>query len=500
MYPNISFRKIPYIIITAFWFIIMTILIMRYHSPGVKELSLHQAALPKELYEEHWMGAYFNGEKIGYSRRKITELDKGYRISETLKLRLKLMGAEKDVDTAVDAEVDNLFSLLSFIFRLKSDISMEMKGKVEGKNLFVSVDTGGLTSTQTIPLKETPYISLSIVPNILMKGLKAGDKYSIPYIDPATLSQEKMEIEVTGREPIMSLGKRQDAYKVRGVFKGIKTFMWLTDKGDVLREESPQGFTLVKETREDAIQPNRPSVDLIAQVAIPFNIKLPDRIDYLKVKLSGVDLKGFELDGGRQTLRGEILEIKKESLTSPPYNSPLSKGGHRGVKGKTSVSDEYLKDTIFIQSKDPAIVTLAKDIVRDENDMLKKTRLIYEWVYKNIEKAPVVSLPMATEVLRTRRGDCNEHATLFTAIARAAEIPSRIAVGLTYKDGFFYYHAWSEVYLPEVYLNGWVAVDPTLGQFPADASHIRFLTGDIDKQLKLIRVIGKLRLEGIEYR
>jgi len=474
----------------------MAMLIVRHYFPENIGLTLHEAVFPKELYEEHWMGAYLNGEKIGYSYCKITELNHGYKVSETLKLRLKVMGIEKDINTITNAEVDNHFRLLSFLFRLESDITTEIKGRVEGKNLLVTIDAGGMTSTQTIPLKESPYLNLSILPEILRKGLKTGDKISIPIIEPATLSQEYMEVEVIGKDPIMSLGKKRDAYKVRGVFKGIETFMWLTDNGEVLREESLLGFTLVKETKEDATQPGKPSMDLIAQVAIPFSIKLSPDVDYLKIRLSGVDLKGLELNGGRQTLKGDILEIKRESLSLPPFNSPLSKGRYRGVEGEKGGSlDEYLKETIFIQSKDLAIGSLAKDIIRGERDTLKMTRLIYEWVYKNIKKTPVISLPMATEVLRTKEGDCNEHATLFTALARAAGIPARIAVGLTYKDGFFYYHAW-----PEVYLDEWVAVDPTLGQFPADASHIRLLTGDIDKQLQLLGVIGKLKLEGIEYR
>ncbi len=472
----------------------MTMLIVRHYFPENIELTLHGAVFPKKLYEEHWMGAYLKGEKIGYSYSKIAELNHGYKVSETLKLRLKVMGVEKDINTITDARVDNHFRLLSFLFRLESDIPMEIKGNVKGKNLLVTIEAGGMTSTETIALKEPPYLSLSILPEIPRKGLKTGDKISIPIIEPATLSQEYMEIEVIGRDPIMSLGKKRDAYKVKGVFKGIETFMWLTDNGDVLREESPLGFTLVKETKEDATQPGRPPMDLIAQVAIPFNIKLCPDVGYLKIRLSGVDLKGLELNGGRQTLKGDILEIKRESLFP---HTPFWKRGAQGnfKREKEESLDEYLKETMFIQSKDPAIVSLAKDITRDEKDTLKMTRLIYEWVYKNIKKTPIISLPMATEVLRTKEGDCNEHATLFTALARAAGIPARIAVGLTYKDGFFYYHAW-----PEVYLNEWVAVDPTLGQFPADASHIRLLTGDIDKQLQLLAVIGKLRLEGIETR
>jgi len=485
-------------------------------------LTFSKATIPKELYEEHWMGVYFNGEKIGYAYRKITESNDGYRVYEILKARLRMLGVEKDMHTTMDAHIDDQFRLLSFLFSLRSDINTGIEGKVEGKKLHVSINAGGLTSTQTILLKEPPHINLSIVQNILRNGLKSGDKVSIPVIDPATLGQGNMELEVMGKDSIMSMGKMQDAYKIKGVFKGIETFTWITEKGDVLREESPMGFTLVKETKESATQPNKPSVDLIAQVAIPFYMRLPADTRYLKIRLSGVDLKGLELDGGRQTLKGDILEIKKETLNSkfknnppesphtpiwkrdnPPF-PPLVKGGEGGLfikgglegdyKGGQGGLDEYLKETMFIQSKDPAIVSLTKDIIRDEKDKLKRTRLIYEWVYKNIKKVPIISLPMATEVLRTRQGDCNEHTTLFTALARAAGIPSRIAIGLTYKDGFLYYHAW-----PEVYLNEWVAIDPTLGQLPADASHIRLLTGDIDKQLQILAIIGKLKIEGIEY-
>jgi len=483
MQLNITSKKIPYLIITVFWVITMSMLVIKHYIPEGMKLTFQMAALPKELSEEQWMGAYLKGEKIGYSLRKITELEKGYKVSEVLKVRLKMMGVEKNVDTTIDAETDKTFQLYFFVFRLQSDFRMEVTGRVEGKNLVVFINTGGAMSRQTIPLKEPPYLNLFIVPEIMKKGMKPGGTISIPVIDPATLSQDSMKLEVLGKDPIMSLGKRQDAYKVKVIFKNIETLMWLTERGEILREESPLGFVLIKETKESATQSGKPSTDLIAQVSIPFNIKLPPYIGYLKIRLSGIDLKGLELHGGRQTLKGDILEIKRESLTTP------------FIPCEKRLPEEYLKDTPFIQSRDQAVLSLVRKIVGDEKDRLKATKLIHDWVYKNIKKTPIMSFPMATEVLRTREGDCNEHATLFTALARAARIPARIAVGLIYRDGFFYYHAW-----PEVYLNGWIALDPTLGQFPADASHTRLLTGDIDKQLQLAAIIGKLRIEGIEYR
>jgi hypothetical protein len=45
-----------------------------------------------------------------------------------------------------------------------------------------------------------------------------------------------------------------------------------------------------------------------------------------------------------------------------------------------------------------------------------------------------------------------------------------------------------------VWLGQWVAVDPTFGQFPADAAHLRFVIGGLARQVELVRLIGRLQL------
>ncbi len=74
-------------------------------------------------------------------------------------------------------------------------------------------------------------------------------------------------------------------------------------------------------------------------------------------------------------------------------------------------------------------------------------------------------------VIDGRRGDCTEHAALYVAMARHAGIPAREASGLMWVAplGAFGGHAWAEVALD----GRWVPVDPTWGQVPADATHIR---------------------------
>jgi hypothetical protein len=56
--------------------------------------------------------------------------------------------------------------------------------------------------------------------------------------------------------------------------------------------------------------------------------------------------------------------------------------------------------------------------------------------------------------------------------------------------GAFYYHAWSEVWLGD-----WVSIDPVFNQFPADVTHVKFLEGDIDRQIDILRLIGNLKIE-----
>jgi transglutaminase-like putative cysteine protease len=139
-------------------------------------------------------------------------------------------------------------------------------------------------------------------------------------------------------------------------------------------------------------------------------------------------------------------------------------------------------------------VAQAREIAGGERDPARVARLLNDWVYEALEKDITLSVPSALQVLESRQGDCNEHTVLYVALARALGLPARTAVGLVSVNGRFYYHAW-----PEVWLNdGWLAVDPTLGQFPADATHLRFLIGDLVRQLELVRLIGRLELDVVE--
>ena len=145
----------------------------------------------------------------------------------------------------------------------------------------------------------------------------------------------------------------------------------------------------------------------------------------------------------------------------------------------------------YVQSDNEEIIALAESIVGTETDQAVQVRLLADWVYANLEKRPVLGLPDALTTLKSRKGDCNEHASLFAALARSVGIPTAIATGVTLQNDAFYYHAWNEVCLD----GKWYSLDTTTNQFPADLFHIRFGRGDMDQQLKIGGLLGKLQIE-----
>jgi transglutaminase-like putative cysteine protease len=147
-----------------------------------------------------------------------------------------------------------------------------------------------------------------------------------------------------------------------------------------------------------------------------------------------------------------------------------------------------------IESDDPVMIKKSRDIVGSTNNPLLAAKRILSWVYYKLEKKPVVSVPNALEVLRSRVGDCNEHATLMTALLRASNIPAKLCVGLVYTRDKFFYHAWNEAYMGR-----WVTMDATVNQIPADVTHIKLLEGNLNKQVELAGIIGVLNIKVLDY-
>jgi transglutaminase-like putative cysteine protease len=443
-----------------------------------------------------WRGVYYRGEKIGFTVSQVQATDDGFELQEDGRLQFTLLGAITPAIIHTTARVDRSFALQSFDFSLDPGTGpMTISGRLRGLRLSLTVGSGAGERTEVRQLKEPPALMLSVGRRLASEGLTPGTTKQWTVFDPATMQNAPVTIEIGERE-IVDTGQRRPipAFKVQMAFAGLRTAAWVTDTGEIVREESPMGLITVLETQEQAMAlavSNRMQADMLGAAAIVpamrrgHQIVEPRDVVRLKLRLTAAELVGDDLQGVGQTVDGNLVELSDARLLEAgPADHDL---------------ERYLKPEPFIESDAPEIRAEAEKMVAGITGTRARAERLVREVNSYVEKRPTVSLPSALEVLRTKVGDCNEHTALFVALARSIGIPARISVGLAYVRGAFYYHAWPEVYIDEGNGRGlWLPVDPTFNQFPADATHLRLARGGLDKQTAILPLLGRARIAVVD--
>lgn len=444
--------------------------------------------------EAQWRGIYYRGEKIGFTVGQTVPTDTGFEIQEDGRMQIALLGADTVAVLRTTARVDRAFALQSFDFSLDPGTGpTRISGVLDGLRLTLTVTSPTSTRTETRTLSEPPSLALNLGRRLAAAGLTTGARHQVQVFDPATLSNAPMTITVGERELIRLSGLPLPVFRLQMQFAGLTATSWITDTGEVVREESALGMLVVKEPPEVAQRiavSQRARTDLIQAAAIApamrYRLDDPRTVQRIVLKLTGAELPQGDLDGAGQTaspLENGTQTIEIRDPRGLPYGAP------------DPDSARYLAAEPLLESDAPEIIAEAQAAIRGASDQREQAERLVRHVNALLDKKPTVSIPSAKEVLRTKIGDCNEHTALLVAMARAIGIPARIAVGLVYLNGAFFYHAWPEVYLRGPAGAQWLPVDPTLNQFPADATHLRVARGGLDKQTLVLPLIGRLRIE-----
>jgi len=143
-----------------------------------------------------------------------------------------------------------------------------------------------------------------------------------------------------------------------------------------------------------------------------------------------------------------------------------------------------LAATTLANSQDPEVAKLATRAIASlnngEDTPAAKAEACRRFVHRYISKKNLgTAFATASEVARSKQGDCTEHGVLLTALLRSNGIRSRAVVGLVYADqfagsqGIFGYHMWTQALLEVDGKHRWVDLDATLDDStPFDATHI----------------------------
>jgi hypothetical protein len=456
--------------------------------------SLAGSAAPSIPARESWMSIFQNQRRIGFSHTRFFPTPAGYELDEKVMMQINTMGMVQDLRLRTRADLHPDLSLHRFEFDIRSGrFRFSAQGSASGDALRIHTETAGHRRAVDLPLKKKVYLAATLIDRLQGERLKPGDRFTYEVFDPAALAQTTVTTEVIGREIIQLGSAGVPATRLSMGVRGMTQTAWISDGGELLRERGLLGMRLEKASREDALSDPGPQAaqDLAEAAAVipDRGIMDPQRMDFLRVRIGGIPTDALPINGGRQRFADGILTVQREDLSdlpAMPADAALS-----------TLERVYLKPEPLIQSDHERIQAQVRSIFGDSPppSPLAQSRLLMDWIERHIEKRPVLSMPDALSTLENRMGDCNEHAMLFAALARAAGIPARVEAGLVYLQGKFYYHAWNLLFLGR-----WVTADALFGQLPADATHLRLATGSMQQQVDLVGVIGNITIEVLDGR
>lgn len=464
------------------WVILFAALIQRDYL--VEKLEVRQEDALTRSRQESFSGVYFQGERIGYVKNSMVPDEAGdILVRQQALLNLTIMDRLHPVRLDLTATLTPAYLLKDFSFSFTSPFyRMDARGRSEGRRVSFTLLTGKEKIEDSILLAEPPILPVNRRGYLLRQDLAPGDKIRIAYFDPFSLSGKDTVVEYMGQEKTLIRGRVSLLHHFVERFAGMRVNSWLDDSGKVMKEESPAGFVFVAEPEFRATDIVGRGKDLLETVSIPFSGDTAALTtgDVLRLRLAVPEEGEFDLQGGRQEWHDGVVTIRREML--PDEKTLPCPGGQNDLDA-----------TAYVQADHPRIISLAQRLTEKMTDPLARVRVLVAWVYDNLDKRPVIGIPDAVTTLKMERGDCNEHAVLFAALARSVGIPTRIAAGVTFHEGAFFYHAWNEVCLD----GNWISLDSTKNQLPADLSHIRFVIGETREQIRIGGLLGNLRIEAL---
>ena len=451
---------------------------------------LDVAALTTGPSAERWVGIFFQDQHVGFAVSRVTAtVDGGTLYEERSSFRFATFGKLQEVVTAGAALTNAAGTLSRFDFFMASDaVRLSARGEIQGSEIVMEVSQGGETSELRFPITAPPQVSASLESVLQRQDLVIGDTIRVPFFDPVTMSQGEMQIHV---DEVSVLENGEEAYWITRRFGDMESRALVLPTGETIREEGGAlGLALVRMSAEEAqaLPEGAEPVDLIALSAVHLDGQLPEArsLRFLELQIQGIDPSRVPDQPPMQRRSGDVVQIDVPLLEELP-DLPVADRSEPA----------WLEATYSLPVSHPLIREKSAEVVGNAATRRQAVQRLVDFVYDYVEKVPVMGVPNGLEVLRTAQGDCNEHTALFVTLARAAGIPARIAAGVVYSDrvsetGAFYYHAW-----PEVRLGGptdWVPVDPTFGQVPADATHLKLVEGDLERQVEIMGVMGRLAL------
>jgi len=463
-------------------------------------LVVFQSVQARNKPETEWMQVLLDGRKIGWMKSvRETGADKVVT-RETMHVRIERAGTgvtleqeQKSVETPAGAP-------LGFGSRTSmSGFGNEVEGEVSGDNLKIKQTMGGTSSETTQPWPKGALLSEGLRKLERGKGLAPGTEYEALAFQPDTLGAVTVKTKVVGKERVTIVGKTRELNHLSQTIElpgsPVSAELWVDEQFNVQRMQMPMlGVNLEMLACDEtcAHAPDQPA-DVLERTLAPAPRALEPEL------LGGVARYAVVVDNDAVKSLPATGEQGAKSLGEHRYELEIAAHPVAGREKPPEPADS--QSTRWLQSDAPELKKLLAQAGGEGAAPRERMKTLEAFVRGYIRnKSLRVGYASALETVKSREGDCTEHALLLAALGRAAGIPTRVVNGLAYtqrfngRDNVFVPHAWAQAFVD----GKWQSFDAALGGF--DTGHIALSFGDGDPAgfYAGVNLLGQVRVESVE--
>ena len=446
--------------------------------------------LPARAFaEERWYILTVADVPVGW----VSENTDGLRTEVAMSARLTRLGKSLDMrfDTVILEEPGGALSSLEYASQLSKQ-TIRTVVRVAGEELRV---TSG-THERVIPRGDQPVIGPREVARLTGERLRvAGDTIAFSMFSPEMQNVVRVRRRLVARED-RSPCDGATGTRIEEALEGLPTprTLWLDETGQTIGDtvSGPFGaMATCRATKAAALAASGTlPADLYERTVARSNVRFADpfSIDRIVLKIQSRDgvtaLPDFTGDNQRLLAPG-VVEIRRPA--------------HRAAGPGTTPSREFVTPNALLESDNAEIVAVARGLTGAT--AWETARALTDWTAKNVNMDAGIVMAPASELIRDRRATCMGYATLLATLARAAAIPSRVAMGYVYYGGIWGGHAWTEMFID----GQWLPFDAAV-YAPGIASAMRLSVGTSSLAdgggsftAPLTALFGRVEIQTVEY-
>ena len=493
---------------------------------GVRPAAAQDKTAPAAITKDYWIGTYINGKKSGYTSVHTTNTSyEGKPATDTVShslVKIQMLGANVEQDVTQHTISDAAGRPLVEVFDLASNgstIHLDARYDYAASEIVCKVGSPPDVTTKKIKIPKDAVLAGDTTFGITEQPV-VGKKYTYYALEPLSAELQPTQVEVVKKENVTDTltGKEIPVFVVTIKTSGGTMTAWMQDADNMVKSEiavgpvvmlmrnEPKALALNLKSPDLPAVPNAngtkkyvPPADFAVATAVVSDKTLPDprRLRSLQVEISGIPEQKFVLDDARQKVTASRKDDSTDTVTAQ-YNihvEAFDAAKSAQIPVTSGELQPYLTKAAYLDTDNAQIKATALKLRGQETSLYRIAAKIRDWVSANMTPDASIGVPRsATDIFGRKRGVCRDYATLYTALCRAAGVPTRLCTGIVYAEGRFFYHAWAESYV-----GAWVTFDPTLYDTHnpvsyVDATHIKFAQGDVLQMFDVVAVVGKLHL------